>query len=614
MSSAPLLLAVVGVSLALGATPAPGAGDSVLLSEEPGTVHVANREVALSFDRVTGTLVSLVFRGRELLGGGGQGYVQIAADRSYGTVQWTYRLVRHEPDLVEIAFVSVAPAFPFDIETHYVLRAGDPGFYNYIVMGHDAEKHPGIFGLAQLDFALRVDPRLFTVAAVDDRRIAPLPRPETLRQSPLVMDATFRLPDGRIYSKYFQSAAMDERHTVHGLVGPGVGIWIVMPSHEHLNGGPEHQELTVHQTDTTPVLLAHYTGAHYGAGTISSDSREGSWSKASAPWFVYLNAGRGARALWRDARRRAAREVAAWPFGWLEDARFELHRAVVSGRIVLDGGRPGAGARVILARHEDPPPALGWQQQWRGYRFYGWAGADGRFTVRKVRHGTYDVWAWKRGIVGSFVVPAIAVGAGERVELGDLAWQLPRGRELLWQIGRPDRSAAEFGFAQHFRRWGLWNAIAARHPAGVKFSIGASPLRALPYEMAVTQGPDASWRLPVWRIAFGNTTPRAGKAILTLAFAEAESNVAASAPRIDVSLNGEILGEVDSLVHDGAAHRSAVYGLYQERVMTFDAARLRRGRNTLTFAILAPRGPVSRVLGYPGAAAMFDCLRLEVQR
>ena len=45
---------------------------------------------------------------------------------------------------------------------------------------------------------------------------------------------------------------MDENHRVHGAMGDGIGAWILMPSHEHLNGGPEHQELTVHQTDTRP--------------------------------------------------------------------------------------------------------------------------------------------------------------------------------------------------------------------------------------------------------------------------------------------------------------------------------------------------------------------------
>ncbi|WP_439620708.1 hypothetical protein, partial [Gemmata sp.] len=32
--------------------------------------------------------------------------------------------------------------------------------------------------------------------------------------------------------------------------------------------------------------------------------------------------------------------------------------------------------------------------------------------------------------------------------LGGLTWDRPRGGEVLWQIGTPDRSAAEFGFAE----------------------------------------------------------------------------------------------------------------------------------------------------------------------
>jgi len=618
-----VLLALAGVSAclpeALGgdkpigsapdvAAPAPG---TVKLAEDSQAVVLANRELSVTFAKRGGQINSIIYHGRELLGNGGKGYVQITEDRT-NRASLEYRLHRRESNLVDIAFVNTNPRYPFDLETHYVLRADEPGVHNYMVFGHDAARHPGVFGIGQLNLCVRVDPKIFTHAAVDDGRIRAMPSPEAMKAGEQVMDATIRLADGNVYSKYFYSAAMDDTHTVHGVMGEGIGIWIVMPSHEHLNGGPEHQELTVHQTDTTPVLLRHYVAGHYGAGGIRSDSNQGSWSRASATWFIYVNTGKDRAELWRDAKDRARKEADAWPYKWLDDARFQLNRGTVSGRLAFDDGKPADQARIILADHEENPSPLAWQQQWRGYRFIGRTGLEGRFTIPKVRGGLYDLYAWRTGTLGFFVKRGVRVGAGETVNVGDMVWSLPPGRELLWQIGVPDRSAAEFGFAEDFRQWGLWDKIAQALPDGVTFTVGKSKDRDLPFQLAVTQNKDLSWRLPVWRIQFDNRAKRTGKAVLTLALAESESNISRGGPRMRISLNGEEIVQVQDLAQDAAAHRSGAYGLYQEREITLDAGKMKEGANTLTLELLPPGRAVDRPLGYPGAAVMLDCLRLEV--
>jgi len=53
-------------------------------------------------------------------------------------------------------------------------------------------------------------------------------------------------------------------------------------------------------------------------------------------------------------------------------------------------------------------------------------------------------------------------------------------------------------------------------------------------------------------------------------------------------------------------------GLYQEQQIVFDAARLKKGANLPTLELLPPGRAAHRRLGFPGAAVMFDCLRLEV--
>ena len=234
------------------------------MTENAASVTLANSEVTLVFEKKGGKLTSLVCRGKDCcpwrgLYPGCLGKQQRQAADPVGVSRLPPRARSGGDQLREHR-----SALPVCFGAHYILRADEPGFHNYLTWGHDAVRNPGVHELAQFNFCLRADPRLFTTAAVDDERIRPFPRPETLRREQMVMDATYRLPDGTFYSKYFFSAAMDERHVVHGMMGEGIGLWIVMPNHEHLNGGPEHQELTVHQTGSSPVVLYHATAAHYG--------------------------------------------------------------------------------------------------------------------------------------------------------------------------------------------------------------------------------------------------------------------------------------------------------------------------------------------------------------
>jgi hypothetical protein len=179
----------------------------VEVAEDARSITLTNRHFAMTFEKRGGVLSSAKYHGRELLGVG-KGYVQIATadkDRRNAALLES-RLAHREPATAEVAVVNVNPRFPFDVESRYVLRADEPGFHNYIVLGHDAEKHPGIHHLGQLNFCLRVDPTTFTHAAVDDARLAAFPSPDSLKRSTVLMDATYRLPPGDVYSKYVKVA------------------------------------------------------------------------------------------------------------------------------------------------------------------------------------------------------------------------------------------------------------------------------------------------------------------------------------------------------------------------------------------------------------------------
>ena len=157
-------------------------------------------------------------------------------------------------------------------------------------------------------------------------------------------------------------------------------------------------------------------------------------------------------------------------------------------------------------------------------------------------------------------------------------------RATLRQIGSPDRSSTEFGFAENFRQWKLWDQMAGAHPHGVTFVIGQSAPRDWPFEMAVTQNADQSWRAPIWRVEFVNPSARSGQAWLTLAMASAESESAGGkhGPELRLSLNGAPLATIGDLTSAGGA-----WVLYQLRQIQFDAVKLKESANTLTLELSA---------------------------
>jgi rhamnogalacturonan endolyase len=53
-------------------------------------------------------------------------------------------------------------------------------------------------------------------------------------------------------------------------------------SKETWNGGPTKQNVTVHQTATTPVLLNEYFNAHYSQGSTALRVSPG-WTKTYGP-------------------------------------------------------------------------------------------------------------------------------------------------------------------------------------------------------------------------------------------------------------------------------------------------------------------------------------------
>ncbi|CAD6258466.1 unnamed protein product [Miscanthus lutarioriparius] len=139
-------------------------------------------------------------------------------------------------------------------------------------------------------------------------------------------------------------------------------------------------------------------------------------------------------------------------------------------RFVVGGSRdvaPAAAAYVGLAAPGGQPGS--WVTECKGYQFWTTAASSGAFSIGGVRAGVYSLYAWVPGVLGDYVHTS---------------------GPTLWEIGVPDRTAAEFfvpdagtRYANNklflgkdrYRQYGLWERCAEVYPrSDPVFTVGHS--------------------------------------------------------------------------------------------------------------------------------------------
>ena len=81
----------------------------------------------------------------------------------------------------------------------------------------------------------------------------------------------------------------------------------------------------------------------------------------------------------------------------------------------------------------------------QGYQFWTEADENGNFLIKNVIPGTYSLFASVPGTIGDYKHAFdIIVSPGSNVVVSDVVFDAPRNGPTLWEIGIPDRSAAEF--------------------------------------------------------------------------------------------------------------------------------------------------------------------------
>ncbi|KFK28989.1 hypothetical protein AALP_AA7G074100 [Arabis alpina] len=557
-------------------------------------------------------------------------------DRINGT---SFEVVVQNDELVELSFTrkwdsSLQPnTVPIDIDKRFIMRKDVTGFYSYAIFEHLAEWPAFNLPQTRIVYKLRKDKFQYMVIADNRQRKMPLPedrlgkrgRALAYPEAVLLVHPVEKEFKGEVDDKY-QYSCENKDLKVHGWIShkPGLGFWQITPSNEFRSGGLYKQNLTSH---VGPISLAMFLSAHYVGEDMVMKVKSGeSWKKVFGPVFTYLNSlpdqTSDPLSLWQDAKNQMLVEVQSWPYDFpaSEDFAVSTKRGYISGRLLVrdnDELLPANGAFVGLA----PPGEVGsWQTESKGYQFWTEADADGYFAINNIREGEYDLNAYVSGWIGDYQYEqTINITAGCDIDVGNVVYQPPRDGPTVWEIGIPDRSAAEFfvpdpnpkyinklyiGHPDKFRQYGLWERYTELYPKeDLVFTIGVSDYRKDWFFAHVTRKTgDDKYQETTWQIKFKLETVQKSS-IYKIRIALATANVAELQVRVN-EYQQVPLFTTGVIGHDNTIARHGIHGIYRLYNVDVPSEKLLEGDNTLF---------LSQVMTTIGAfnGLMYDYIRLE---
>ncbi|KAL3527466.1 hypothetical protein ACH5RR_012122 [Cinchona calisaya] len=623
------------------------------LDVQHGHVIMDNGLVRVTFSNPDGMITEIKCKGINNV----LDYHQIESRRGYWDIVWkrpgqdksffltipgtSFKVIAQHENQIEVSFKMTydpyldqsGTSLPLNIDKRFVMLRGESGFYSYAIF----ERLPGwpAVDISETRIAFKLDQGRFNYMAIadDKQRFMPtnIDRQKGQRlaydEAVLLTNPTNPALRGEVDDKYEYSKDNKDNH-VHGWVSSDshVGFWVIIPSYEFKTGGPIKQELTSH---VGPTSLATFYSRHYAGDTLKGLQFEDGepWKKVFGPIFTYLNSNSDnvePFSLWEDAKQQSIKETQKWPYDFpmSEDFPQADQRATVRGRLLIndrylqEGRFPAKSAYVGLA----PPGPLGsWHLDAKGYQFWTQTDDNGYFTITSVRPGKYNLYAWVPGILGDYKSEIdISLTPGE-FNLGHLIFTPPRNGPTIWEIGIPDRTAAEFfvpsgapglenslyiNHPQKYRQYGLWERYTDLYPNhDLVYKVGVSNYRKDWFYAHVNRRTVDGQRIPTtWQISFdlrnivptGTYTLRLALASATLADVQVRvNNKNRRSPDFSTGLIGR----------DNAIARHGIHGLYQPFSFNIPGHKLVRGSNAIF--LTQSRG------GYPFNGVMYDYLRLE---
>ncbi|XP_050234908.1 probable rhamnogalacturonate lyase B isoform X2 [Mercurialis annua] len=551
-----------------------------------------------------------------------------------------FRVIVETEKQVEISFTIMwdssleGKLAPLNIDKRFIMLRNSSGFYSYAIYEHLKEWPAFNLPQTRIVFKLRKDKFHYMAVADNRQRYMPLPEDRTPpRSEPLAFPEAVLLVNpveqefkGEVDDKY-QYSCENRNLQVHGWIcfDPPVGFWQITPSDEFRSGGPLKQNLTSH---VGPTNLAMFLSAHYSGEDMVLKIKPGEpWKKVFGPVFMYLNTlvdQNNALLLWEDAKLQMLTEVHSWPYSFpaSEDFPSSDKRGSVSGRLLVrdsyanDYDIPANGAYVGLA----PPGEIGsWQLENKGYQFWRKADEDGHFFIDEIRTGDYQLFAWVPGFVGDYRNDTvITITEGCYIKLGDVVYVPPRDGPTLWEIGIPDRSAAEFyvpdpdpkyinklyvNHPDRFRQYGLWERYTDLYPDGdLVYTVETDHYSKDWFFAHVPRKiNDDEYEGTTWQIKFRlDNVNQNGTYRLQLALATA--NEVELQVRMNDPGTNPALFTTGLIGHDNAIARHGIHGLYRFYSVQVAGSQLLEGENTIFLQIIATT---------PLQGLMYDYIRLE---
>lgn len=492
------------------------------------------------------------------------------------------RIVRNDDDYAEVVYTSGANDALPTYEHGYILRKGESGVYTYVIVhgnSRSADTSKGGVGPVK---ETRVCTRLasdFLDGYVDEvmQGMIPSNSEMAVAEKNSVQDATYYLSDGSIYTKYNWAQFIDY-DDFHGLMNGKVGVWNIPVSYEWINGGPMRQELTVHATSKSPITIQMLQGEHLGASSTTYDDDH---HQIFGPFMIYVNNGENREVMIEDAREKAAKLKAEWPFTWFENEYYPLDRATVSGKINITTGQDAGNVKVVLAA-----PGGSLLSQGGNYMFWTLTDAEGNFSIPSVRKGSYSLYAYATTgtITDELCVDDIDISDSE-TDLGSIEWSPLTLEHQLWNIGENNRLADGFNCSDYPRAYEAWQW----QPAALEYRIGESNPAQDWYNAQTKNG--------TWTVKFHLDRIYEGDALLTASIAGVSNS-----PTITATVNGKSK-QAWSLQDDGSIRRSATLaGRHIVKSFSFPASDLQIGENEITFTASNCKDK---------SGVLYDCIKLE---
>ncbi|XP_044488224.1 probable rhamnogalacturonate lyase B [Mangifera indica] len=559
-------------------------------------------------------------------------------DKLEGT---NFRVIVADEDQVEVSFSKKWNSslhrsnVPLNVDKRYIMRRGVSGLYAYAIL----EREPGWpdVDMDQIRAVFKLQKDKFHYMAISDerQRIMPMPEDRETGQQLAYPEAVLLTkpinPElrGEVDDKY-QYSVESKDNKVHGWISsdPPVGFWMITPSSEFRSSGPIKQDLTSH---VGPTVLSMFTSTHYGGKVIDTMYRNGEpWKKVMGPVFVYLNQVSTSADiygdLWEDAKAQMRKEVESWPYDFPQSQDFlkSYQRGNISGQLqVFDRYINSSiiGAKYAYVGLAAPGEVGSWQTETKGYQFWTQTDEEGNFFIKNVREGDYNLYAWVPGFVGDYKHSInITIQAGSEFKLGAIVYWPPRIGPTLWEIGVPDRSAAEFyvpdpyptlmnrlytnQVTDKFRQYGLWEQYADIYRnEDLKYTLGVSDYTQDWFFAHVTRDiGNRTYEATTWQIMFELPyVDNQGNYTLQVALASATDS------ELQVRFNDANVQKphftTGSVGKDNAIARHGIHGLYRFYSINVPSDKLYRGNNTIYLTQSRSRSPFQGIL--------YDYIRLE---